>query len=206
MDPKLFKLLDSDVSVALYADKKGLADDGGKSLRGNDLKKLDKASSKSKMLKYGQKGAVFVGKQAVKGTKRVVITQLPISIIFFKLFDPRLIKRNVRRGERYVVRPMKKALGFMGGPENEAIKTLLVCPGQLDTAMFNGVKTPSKLFAPILSSDAVAKDIVNRIEDGEGGSLYMPLYAKFVPLLKGFPLKITKLARWVSGMDKAVSK
>ena len=40
------------------------------------------------------------------------------------------------------------------------IKTLLVCPGQLKTGMFQGVKTPSTILAPELDPKFVASYVV----------------------------------------------
>lgn len=85
------------------------------------------------------------------------------------------------------------------------IKTLLVCPGQIETAMFEGVKTPSPFFAPILDPNILARKIVEMLSEGKSGTLYMPFYTNFFPLLRAMPSQVTNLARRVSGMDFALN-
>lgn len=85
------------------------------------------------------------------------------------------------------------------------IRTLLVCPGQMQTAMFQGVCTPSSLFAPVLTPNNVAHRIVEMLFDGCEGTLFMPLYAHFIPLLRMMPARITEFARYLSGIDNAMN-
>lgn len=85
------------------------------------------------------------------------------------------------------------------------IKTLLVCPGQIETDMFKGVKTPSSLLAPVLDPAVLARKIVEMISEGRDGTLYLPLYANFIPLLRAMPTRLTNMARLLSGMDKALN-
>lgn len=85
------------------------------------------------------------------------------------------------------------------------IKTLLVCPGQIETAMFEGVKTPSPFFAPVLDPNTLARKIVEMLSEGKSGTLYMPFYTNFLPLLRAMPSQVTNLARRVSGMDFALN-
>lgn len=85
------------------------------------------------------------------------------------------------------------------------IKTLLVCPGQIETNMFKGVKTPSSIFAPVLDPNVLARKIVEMLSEGKGGTLYMPFYTNFIPLFRAMPSRFTSLARRVSGMDVALT-
>ncbi len=81
------------------------------------------------------------------------------------------------------------------------IKTVLVTPGQLNTPLFEGVKTPSSFFAPIVEPVDVAKDIIARIDAGESGVLAMPLYARWAGWLNVLPVGVQRIARWTSGVD-----
>lgn len=96
--------------------------------------------------------------------------------------------------------------GFRRRPPRQLfLKTLLVCPGQIETQMFEDVTTPSRILAPVLKPSAVARVVVKRVSKGRGGAVYMPFYARFIPLLKAFPVDVVKTARWLSGVDQAVS-
>lgn len=92
------------------------------------------------------------------------------------------------------------AVGVTKGP----VKTLLVEPGQLTTALFQHVKSPSSFFAPVVQPELVAKRIVKAVEQGRGGTLRMPLFASLVELYALMPASIQNLARWASGIDRAV--
>lgn len=84
------------------------------------------------------------------------------------------------------------------------VKTLLVCPGQMKTSMFRGVKTPSTLFAPELDPVHVARKIVDALELGCRGEMKLPLYSNFVPFFRGFPWPVTEIARRYLGIDTSV--
>ncbi|EER31320.1 conserved hypothetical protein [Candida tropicalis MYA-3404] len=84
------------------------------------------------------------------------------------------------------------------------IKTLLVCPGQLKTGMFQGVKTPSTILAPELDPKFVASYVVNAIEQGRRGEIKLPLYGKVIPIFRAFPWPIVELTRKICGIDKSM--
>lgn len=112
---------------------------------------------------------------------------------------------RMRAGLRVITGGVSEtAKSIIFATRSNPIKTLLVCPGQMDTVMFGDVATPSRVFAPVLNSKEVARSVVSRVEKAQDGALYMPLYANFIPLLKGFPVRVVKLARWWSGVDGAV--
>lgn len=81
------------------------------------------------------------------------------------------------------------------------VKTLLVCPGQLQTPMFNGVKTPSSLFAPTLDPQYVARRVVSAILLGMRGEMRLPMYGNIIPVFRALPWPIVEIARKVSGID-----
>ncbi|KAI9773525.1 MAG: hypothetical protein M1839_002061 [Geoglossum umbratile] len=88
-------------------------------------------------------------------------------------------------------------------PPND-IKTLLVAPGQFSTPLFAGVKSPSPFLAPVLEPVDVAKEVIKAIDEGEGGVLAMPLYARWVGWMGVLPAGVQKVVRWWSGIDGAV--
>ncbi|KAH3683057.1 hypothetical protein WICPIJ_005966 [Wickerhamomyces pijperi] len=98
----------------------------------------------------------------------------------------------------------------LGGPLNlnpetySGVKTLLVCPGQLQTPMFAGVHTPSSILAPVLEPSWVAQKLVKSIERGARGEIRFPIYGNFLPLFRATPWLFTQLARLMSGMDESM--
>lgn len=84
---------------------------------------------------------------------------------------------------------------------NLGVKTLLICPGQMKTDMFTGVNTPSSFFAPELDPRMVAKKIVNALELGRRGEIKLPLYGKFLPVVRAVPWPLVQVIRQVSGID-----
>lgn len=85
--------------------------------------------------------------------------------------------------------------------EHPEIKMVLVTPGQLSTALFEGVKTPSRFFAPIVEPVEVAKEIIATIDKGESDILAMPLYTRWAGWLNVMPVGVQRVARWMSGID-----
>lgn len=84
------------------------------------------------------------------------------------------------------------------------IKTLLVCPGQLQTPLFDGVNTPSNFFAPVLEPVEVAKEIIAAIDEGAGGEVAMPAYARWIGIMDLLPVSVQKGLRYMSGCDRAM--
>lgn len=165
-----------------------------------------KTKFKDTTAKFTRDGLKRISKSASKTAAQLIVSQAPFTLPIVKMCSSSAVRRTVRFGSGLVLKPLKKSIKSLDAPENKAIKTLLVCTGQLDTTMFKDVSTPSKMFAPVLKSSHVAETVVDRIQQGKSGSLYLPLYARLVPGLKGFPTRVVKIARWWSGMDKAVKK
>lgn len=84
------------------------------------------------------------------------------------------------------------------------IKTILVAPGQLDTPMFKGMKTPSNFLAPVVAPVELAKEIVSMINSGWSGEVCLPLYTRFTPLIAAMPAALQKITKALSGMDQAM--
>jgi short-subunit dehydrogenase len=92
-------------------------------------------------------------------------------------------------------------------PSARKIRTLLVEPGMLSTHLFTSItKLPwyANFFGPVLEAKDVAKEIVRRVERGDGGVVRMPFYAKCVPFLGVMPTGVQMLVRWGSGIDCSV--
>ena len=86
----------------------------------------------------------------------------------------------------------------------QGIKTLLVCPGQLTTGMFQGVATPSTIFAPELDPAFVASSVVNAIELGRRGEIKLPLYGKVIPMFRALLWPIVEVTRRITGIDQSM--
>lgn len=88
---------------------------------------------------------------------------------------------------------------------NDRIKTLLVETGQMATPLFEWVRTPSHFFAPVLEPVEVAHEIVAVVDSGHGGVLRLPVFAKLVNWYGVLPAAVQCVARYLSGIDRAVS-
>lgn len=84
------------------------------------------------------------------------------------------------------------------------IKSLLVVPGQFSTPLFHGVKTPSTFFAPVMEPVDVAKEVMAAIDAGQGGELALPLYSRWIVVMKVLPVSVQRVLRWWSGCDTAM--
>ncbi|KAG9958464.1 NAD(P)-binding protein, partial [Aureobasidium melanogenum] len=89
-------------------------------------------------------------------------------------------------------------------PGAENTKMILVKPGQLSTAMFSTLKSPSDFFGPVVQAKDLAREIVEMIEEGRDGVLCMPVYAWLVEWLGVLPVSLQRAARWMSGVDGAM--
>ncbi|CAD0100855.1 unnamed protein product [Aureobasidium mustum] len=89
-------------------------------------------------------------------------------------------------------------------PGAENTKMILVKPGQLSTAMFSTLKSPSDFFGPVVQAKDLAREIVDTIEQGRDGVLCMPVYAWLVEWLGVLPVSLQRAARWMSGVDGAM--
>lgn len=87
----------------------------------------------------------------------------------------------------------------------ENVKTLLVETGQMATPLFDWVRTPSHFFAPVLQPVEVAREIVAAVDSGRGGVLRLPAFAKLVNWYAVLPAAVQCAARYLSGIDRAVS-
>lgn len=84
------------------------------------------------------------------------------------------------------------------------IRTVLVAPGQLSTALFGRVNTPSKFLAPLVEPVELAKEIVAMVDSGRSGDIRVPFYAEWIPVLQALPAGLQRIARSWSGLDRAM--
>jgi len=89
-------------------------------------------------------------------------------------------------------------------PGAKDIRTILVKPGQLSTPLFKGVKTPNSFFGPVVEPTDLAKDIVKMIDSGNSGVIAAPLYARWIEWMGVLPYSLQRLARAISGVDRAM--
>lgn len=80
----------------------------------------------------------------------------------------------------------------------------LLVLGKLDTPLFAATRLPklAELLAPTQDPEYVAKTLVDKLEalgNGRGGLhyLHLPLYARFVALLKAMPAFVLTWSKWV---------
>ncbi|KAJ5947121.1 hypothetical protein N7466_000136 [Penicillium verhagenii] len=88
---------------------------------------------------------------------------------------------------------------------HEHIKTMLVETGQISTPLFSWIRTPSHFFAPVLEPVEVAREIVTAVDSGHGGVLRLPAFAKLINWYAVLPGAVQVVARYLSGIDEAVS-
>ena len=90
-------------------------------------------------------------------------------------------------------------------PKN-GIKTILVTPGALTTPLFAGMEQNRcrNFFGPMIDVRELAMKIIWMIDQGEGGVIAMPAYARWIAWMGVLPAGLQKLARWVSGLDGAM--
>lgn len=85
--------------------------------------------------------------------------------------------------------------------KNCNVKTILVCPGKIDTKMFESVNTPSKLLAPDVNPQALATEIVDMIEANRSGTIRKPYYTNLLPIYKTLNWPYFWLFKKLSGMN-----
>ena len=91
-------------------------------------------------------------------------------------------------------------------PHARRIKTILVTPGQLSTAMFSRVRLPAyaKFLGPVVEPVELARVIVGMVDYGVGGEVSAPLYARWIEWVFVLPSSLQRVVRWVAGVDGSV--
>lgn len=88
------------------------------------------------------------------------------------------------------------------------IKTILVTPGQLSTEMFSNVQQGpvANFFGPVVEVQDLAMEIVRMIDQGKGGLIALPTYARWISCLDILPVGLQKLFRDLAGVDAAMAR
>lgn len=81
------------------------------------------------------------------------------------------------------------------------VKTMLVCPGQLDTKMFSDISVHASVLAPVLSQLQLGAKVAKRISKGKTSTVYSPAYVRYLPFMRALPTPIAELARKWAGVD-----
>ncbi|KAL1303397.1 hypothetical protein AAFC00_006789 [Neodothiora populina] len=84
-------------------------------------------------------------------------------------------------------------------------RMILVKPGQLSTQMFDSIDTPSSFFGPVVQGVDLAGAVIEAIESGRDGVISMPLYARYIEWMGILPYGLQRVARWMSGVDRAMT-
>ncbi|KAL8893371.1 MAG: hypothetical protein Q9192_005337 [Flavoplaca navasiana] len=86
------------------------------------------------------------------------------------------------------------------------IKTILVTPGQLDTAMFSHIKLGwfRNFFGPVVEVRELAMKIVRTVEAGEGATIAVPFYASMIAWQQALPKALQDWSKRWSGVDTAM--
>ncbi|KAL4811503.1 hypothetical protein BDV18DRAFT_10374 [Aspergillus unguis] len=88
----------------------------------------------------------------------------------------------------------------------DKVKTILVETGQISTPLFKSITTPNSFFAPVLEPIRVAQEIVTMVDQGRSGIIRLPTFAMFANLFRALPAGCQQIARYLSGIDSAVSR
>lgn len=96
----------------------------------------------------------------------------------------------------------------LGSPSTSTcgVRTLLVCPGQLRTPLFQGLETPSTILAPVLDPSDIADSIISAMENGQIGEIDFPFYSRFMPWMRTMPWHMQEVVRYLSGTDRAMQR
>lgn len=85
------------------------------------------------------------------------------------------------------------------------IRTTLALPGHTLTPMFSRMSLPTawwyRFFVPSLPPYSVVKRIIAAMDNQESGTIFMPFYTHFVPMVRLLPSFFRDIFQWVSFAD-----
>ncbi|CAG8521397.1 7425_t:CDS:2 [Diversispora eburnea] len=76
----------------------------------------------------------------------------------------------------------------------KSVRTTLVCPGEIKTGMFDGIKVKCPFIIPPLAPLDVVKPIITALDKNQSQDILMPYYVNLMPLLRFLPSFIHDLA------------
>ena len=85
------------------------------------------------------------------------------------------------------------------------INTVLVCPGKLETKMFEVVSTPSKLLAPDVDPSKLSEEMIVAIENNRPCIIRRPYYTNLLPVYKALDWPFIWLIKHFSGMNRVTA-
>ncbi|CAB4257064.1 similar to Saccharomyces cerevisiae YDL114W Putative protein of unknown function with similarity to acyl-carrier-protein reductases [Maudiozyma barnettii] len=85
------------------------------------------------------------------------------------------------------------------------VNTVLVCPGKLETKMFEVVSTPSKVLAPDVDPTKLSLDIINAIESNNSSIIRRPYYTNLLPVYNSLDWPFVWMIKHMSGMNKVTA-
>lgn len=128
-----------------------------------------------------------------------------IASVLGEITPARLTSYGASKGGLIAVHnSLTKNLCRISNPKG-AIKTLLVCPGKINTSMFAKVRTPSRILAPDIEPDQLASHIIEAINRNMTTILRFPYYANIVPFFKQLNWPYLQALKTTSGMDKVTA-
>ena len=90
------------------------------------------------------------------------------------------------------------------------IRTTLVCPGVVQTPMFQTVDLPRSWFwrflFPVVQPITVVKRIIAALDEQHSQAIYLPFYANFAPFVNILPSFLRDFAQWFTTADYAMAK
>ncbi|KAJ7044586.1 retinal short-chain dehydrogenase/reductase [Mycena alexandri] len=85
-----------------------------------------------------------------------------------------------------------------------AIRTTLVAPGHIHTALFATLRPPPQFFFPTIHPIDIVKRVIQALDDTHSQTIYLPFYVHFMPLLQLLPDFVSDFASWLTGADFAM--
>jgi len=85
-----------------------------------------------------------------------------------------------------------------------AIRTTLVCPGHIHTALFATLNASPQFFFPTLHPIDVVKRVIKALDETHSQTIYLPFYTHFMPALQLLPDFVADFSSWLSNADFAM--
>ncbi|SMN18783.1 similar to Saccharomyces cerevisiae YDL114W Putative protein of unknown function with similarity to acyl-carrier-protein reductases [Maudiozyma saulgeensis] len=85
------------------------------------------------------------------------------------------------------------------------VNTILVCPGKLETKMFEVVSTPSKVLAPDVDPAKLSVDIIKAVESNNRCIIRRPYYTNLLPVYNTLDWPFVWMIKHMSGMNKVTA-
>ncbi|KAH9820757.1 hypothetical protein DFH28DRAFT_884161 [Melampsora americana] len=84
------------------------------------------------------------------------------------------------------------------------VRTTLVCPGRLETKMFEKLRPQNKFFLPQVAPHDLAKLIIQSLDSHLSSDIYVPVYTGWMWIIRGLPSWAKDFAHWIVGSNEAM--